>query len=92
MITIGLISTDIIEHIQQPLLDSSSVKIGGDITDKNMIIDLSKLLQQSDGRRMSELKFSVSMVWYSKYKYQHTLSQPTIVKTTARATVATGSM
>ena len=41
-------------------------------------------------RRMSKLKFSVSMVWYSKYKYQHTLSQRTIVKTTAWTTVATG--
>lgn len=32
----------------KPLLDSSSVKIGGDTTDKNMQIDLRTLLQQSD--------------------------------------------
>jgi len=32
----------------KPLQDSSSVKIGGDTTDKNMIIDVSTLLQQSD--------------------------------------------
>lgn len=77
----------------KPLLDSSSVKIGGDITDKNMLIDLSKLLQQSDGRRINEwteilskhgMVFQVQVSTYIITTYNS--------KNYSKATVATGSM